>query len=231
MGSPEQVSSSPQPPGTTPQPAPVSGLPCTSIRRDGCAEGSVWAQWAGRVLLRTHRGMTWHSGSSACPHPPLSVRQPLLGQLRRAQRSRGSGSAEPAACTSHHTDVTQHRCQGAGGGQGEGRRGPQQPSEGPRASSLASRCPRGQECRVGYIWPFVSLQTGGHWRGRRTTTDCGLRETENFRGEGRGGWLSPAVGITEGTGCMEHGVLYTNNASWSTASNTNDTLYGDYITQ
>lgn len=124
------------------------------------------------------------SGSSARPHPPLSVRQPLPGQLRGAQRGQGSGSVEPAACTSHHTDVTQHRCQGAGGGQGEGKRGPQEPSEGPRASSSASRCPQGQECRVGYIWPFVSLQTGGHET--QQTVDSEKQRILEGRGEGDG---------------------------------------------
>ena len=46
--------------------------------------------------------------------------------------------------------------------------------------------------------------------------------------EGRGveGWVSPMIGIKEGTDCMEHWVLCTNNESWNTASKTNDVLYG-----
>ena len=41
------------------------------------------------------------------------------------------------------------------------------------------------------------------------------------------GWVSPVMGIKEGTYYMEHWVLYTNNESWNTTSKTNDGLYGD----
>jgi len=34
-------------------------------------------------------------------------------------------------------------------------------------------------------------------------------------------------GIGEGTFCMEHRVLCTNNESWNTTSKTNDVIYGD----
>ena len=53
------------------------------------------------------------------------------------------------------------------------------------------------------------------------------KQTEGFRGEGVGGWVSPVMGIKEGTYCMEHWVLYENNGSWITTSKTNDVLYGD----
>ena len=44
--------------------------------------------------------------------------------------------------------------------------------------------------------------------------------------EGRevGGWVSPVMGIKEGTYCMEHWVLYANNESWNTITKTNDVL-------
>ena len=42
-----------------------------------------------------------------------------------------------------------------------------------------------------------------------------------------GGWASLVMGIKEGMYCLEHWVLYANNASWNSASKTNDVLYGD----
>ena len=44
---------------------------------------------------------------------------------------------------------------------------------------------------------------------------------------GVGAWVSPVMGIKEGTYCMEHWVLYENNESWITTSKTTDVLYGD----
>jgi len=41
------------------------------------------------------------------------------------------------------------------------------------------------------------------------------------------GWVSPVMGIKEGTYRMEHWVLHKNNESWITTSKTNDILYGD----
>ena len=42
-----------------------------------------------------------------------------------------------------------------------------------------------------------------------------------------GDWDRPVTGIKEGTYCMGHWVLCTNNESWNTTSKTNDVLYGD----
>ena len=53
------------------------------------------------------------------------------------------------------------------------------------------------------------------------------KQTEGFRGEGVGGWVSLVMVIKEGTYCMEHWVLCVNNESWNTASKMNDILYGD----
>ena len=46
-------------------------------------------------------------------------------------------------------------------------------------------------------------------------------------GRGVGDWDRPAMGIKEGTYCMEHWVLYANSESWNTTPKTNDVLYGD----
>ena len=42
--------------------------------------------------------------------------------------------------------------------------------------------------------------------------------------EGRrvGDWDRPVIGIKEGTYCVVHWVLYTNNESWNTTSETNN---------
>ena len=48
-----------------------------------------------------------------------------------------------------------------------------------------------------------------------------------LQGRGVGGCASLVKGITKGTYCMEHWVLYTNYESWNTTSKTNDILYGD----
>jgi len=48
-----------------------------------------------------------------------------------------------------------------------------------------------------------------------------------LEGRGLGGWVSLVMGIEEGTFCMEHWVLCTNNESWNTISKTNDVMYGD----
>ena len=53
------------------------------------------------------------------------------------------------------------------------------------------------------------------------------KQTESFRGEGMGEWVSPVMRIKEGTYCLEHCVLYANNESWNTTSKTNNVLYGD----
>ena len=48
-----------------------------------------------------------------------------------------------------------------------------------------------------------------------------------LEGRGVGGWVSLVMSIKEGSYCMEHCVLYTNNESWITTSKTNDVIYGD----
>ena len=48
-----------------------------------------------------------------------------------------------------------------------------------------------------------------------------------LEGRGVGRCVSSVMGIKEGTYCMEHWVLYTNNESWNTTSKTNDVMYGD----
>ena len=48
-----------------------------------------------------------------------------------------------------------------------------------------------------------------------------------LEGRGVGGWVSLVMGVKEGTYCMEHWVLYTNNESWSTTSKANNILYDD----
>ena len=48
-----------------------------------------------------------------------------------------------------------------------------------------------------------------------------------LEGSGVREWVSPVMGIKEGTYCMEHLVLYANNESWKTTSKTKDILYGD----
>ena len=53
------------------------------------------------------------------------------------------------------------------------------------------------------------------------------KQTESFRGEGVGGWVSLVMDIKEGMDCMEYWVLYPNIESWNTTSKTNDVLYGD----
>ena len=53
------------------------------------------------------------------------------------------------------------------------------------------------------------------------------KQTEGFRGEGVEDWDRPVMGIKEGTYCMEHWVLYTNDKTWNTTSKTNEVLYGD----
>ena len=53
------------------------------------------------------------------------------------------------------------------------------------------------------------------------------KQTEGFRGEGMGDQDRPVMGIKEGTYCMVHWVLYTNNESWNIASKTGGVLYGD----
>lgn len=47
------------------------------------------------------------------------------------------------------------------------------------------------------------------------------RQSECFRGEGVGGWMSLVMGIREGTDFMEHWGLYANNESWNPTSETN----------
>ena len=59
---------------------------------------------------------------------------------------------------------------------------------------------------------------------RRWTLKIKLRVLE---GTGVGGWVSLVMGIEEGTFCMEHWVLCTNNESGNTISETNDVMYGD----
>ena len=49
------------------------------------------------------------------------------------------------------------------------------------------------------------------------------KETEGFRGKG-GDWDRLVVSIKEGTYCMVHWVLYTNNESWNFTSKTCDVL-------
>ena len=44
---------------------------------------------------------------------------------------------------------------------------------------------------------------------------------------GEGEWDRLVMGIKEGTYCMVHWVLYTNNESWNTTSKTKNVLYGD----
>ena len=51
-----------------------------------------------------------------------------------------------------------------------------------------------------------------------------LRASE---GRGMGDWDRPVMGIKEGTYCMVHWVLYTNNESWNITSKTKDILYDD----
>lgn len=53
------------------------------------------------------------------------------------------------------------------------------------------------------------------------------KHTEVLEGRGVGRWVSPVVGIKEGTDYMEHWVLYANSGLWNTISITNDVLYGD----
>ena len=53
------------------------------------------------------------------------------------------------------------------------------------------------------------------------------KQTEGFRGQGVGGWVSLVMGIKEGAYCLEQWVLYENSESWITTSKTNDVLYGD----
>ena len=53
------------------------------------------------------------------------------------------------------------------------------------------------------------------------------KQIEVFRGEGVREWDRLVMGSKEGTCCMEHWVLYTNNESWNTTSKTNDILYDD----
>ena len=53
------------------------------------------------------------------------------------------------------------------------------------------------------------------------------KQTEVLEGRGLQVWMSLVMGIKEGTDCMEHWVLYTNNESWDTTSKTNNVLYGD----
>ena len=48
-----------------------------------------------------------------------------------------------------------------------------------------------------------------------------------LEGRGMGDQGRPVMGIKEGTYCMEHWVLCTNNESWNTASKTKDVLDGD----
>ena len=47
--------------------------------------------------------------------------------------------------------------------------------------------------------------------------------------EGReeGEWVSPVMGIREGTYYMEHWASYANNESWNTRSKINDVPYAD----
>ena len=56
--------------------------------------------------------------------------------------------------------------------------------------------------------------------------DC-ERQTEDFRGEGVGEGDSLVMGSREGTYCMVHWALYTNNESWNFTSKTSDVLYSD----
>ena len=51
------------------------------------------------------------------------------------------------------------------------------------------------------------------------------KQTESFRGEGRGGLRQarPVIGIKDGTYCM----VQANNESWNIASKSGDVLYGD----
>ena len=46
-------------------------------------------------------------------------------------------------------------------------------------------------------------------------------------GRGVGDWDRPVVGIKEDTYRIERWVLYANNESWNTTSETKDVLYGD----
>ena len=59
---------------------------------------------------------------------------------------------------------------------------------------------------------------------RLWTLENNLRVSEGRR---VGDWDRQVMGIKEGTYCMEHWVLYGNNASWNTTSKKNDVLYGD----
>ena len=43
--------------------------------------------------------------------------------------------------------------------------------------------------------------------------------------EGGGEWVILVMGLKEGTYCSGHWVLYTNDESWSTTSETNNTVY------
>ena len=78
-----------------------------------------------------------------------------------------------------------------------------------------------------FIWPsslhlclfpkFPLLKGRGKWRGGHQrgdepweTMNSG-KQSEGFRREGGGGWVSPVMGIKEGRYCMEHRVLYTMN--------------------
>ena len=53
------------------------------------------------------------------------------------------------------------------------------------------------------------------------------KQTEGFRGGRVGDWDRLVTGIKEGTYCMEHWVLHTNNESWNATTKTKDVLYGD----
>ena len=46
-------------------------------------------------------------------------------------------------------------------------------------------------------------------------------------GRGVGEKERQVMGSKEGTYCMVHWVLYTNNESWNSTSKTHDVLYGD----
>jgi len=54
-----------------------------------------------------------------------------------------------------------------------------------------------------------------------------MRDMDSEKQTEGGGQVSPGMGIKEGTYCMHHWVLYTNNESWNTTSKTIDVRYGD----
>lgn len=52
-------------------------------------------------------------------------------------------------------------------------------------------------------------------------------QTEGFRRQESGRWVSPVMGIKEGTYYREHWVFYTNNESWNYSKKTHDVPYSD----